>query len=564
VGDLFEGYAPANPFGMAAWDEMFDSPGVVRAAAQTLYDALQALPPDDFESRCVARDRSFRDRGITFQLSGEERPFPLDLIPRVIPEHEWAELAAGVVQRVKALEALLADVYGLGQILEDRVLPRSLVTSSQHFHRAAFGVEPPNGVRIHVAGIDVVRGADGKFYVLEDNIRCPSGVSYVIENRRMMARIFPELFSSHRVLSVANYPAKLLEALRAATPGGGGDPTVVLLTPGVHNSAYFEHSFLARQMGVELVEGRDLICRSDRVYMRTSSGEQRVDVVYRRVDDDFLDPLHFRPDSLVGCPGVLNAARAGNVAIANAVGNGVADDKLTYTYMPEIIRYYLGEAPILPNVDTYRLEDRDQLSYVLDRIDQLVLKPVAGSGGYGILIGPQATDRQLAEARRAVSSNPRAWTAQEIVALSTAPTSVGDVLAPRHLDLRPFAVNDGEQVWVLPGGLTRVALPEGSLVVNSSQGGGSKDTWVTVSEPRHRAAPATAVERLQRGPSRGRSGSDARRHTDPGDGAVRASIGVRPDPGPGGEDTVRQQQQQQQQAEPGRADQRPGKGRPAC
>jgi uncharacterized circularly permuted ATP-grasp superfamily protein len=539
VGDLFEGYAPATTFGAKAWDEMFESAGVVRPAARILHDALQSLAPDEFEARCNARDRGFQDRGITFQLSGEERPFPLDLVPRVISESEWVTLAAGVAQRVKALEALLADVYGTGQILDDRIIPRQLVTSSQHFHRAAFGIEPHNGVRIHVAGIDVVRGADGRFYVLEDNIRCPSGVSYVVENRRMMARIFPELFASHRVLSVYGYPAKLLEALRAAAPPGVHDPTVVVLTPGVYNSAYFEHSFLARQMGVELVEGRDLACRGDRVYMRTSSGEQRVDVVYRRIDDDFLDPLHFRPDSLVGCPGILNAARAGHVTLANAAGNGVADDKLTYTYVPEIIRYYLGEEPILPNVTTYRLEDPDQLAYVLGRLDQLVLKPVGGSGGYGIVIGPQASDAELAAARAAVAADPRAWTAQELVALSTAPTRVGDRLAPRHLDLRPFAVNDGEQIWVLPGGLTRVALPEGGLVVNSSQGGGSKDTWVTLSGRQ----PARTVSR---------EGSPAR----PGPPATAPYSTRSPEPGPGFGDSTRQQQQQQQQQGPpgGRAD----------
>jgi uncharacterized circularly permuted ATP-grasp superfamily protein len=559
VGDLFEGYTPANPFGIVAWDEMFDSPGVPRPGAQTLHDSLQALAPDDFESRCVARDRSFRDLGITFQLSGEERPFPLDLIPRVIPEHEWVGLAAGVIQRVKALEALLADLYGVGNILEDRILPRRLATSSLRFHRAAFGVDPPNGVRIHVAGIDVVRGADGKFYVLEDNIRCPSGVSYVMENRRMMARIFPELFASHRVLSVASYPAKLLEVLRSAAPNGARDPTVVVLTPGVYNSAYFEHSFLARQMGIELVEGRDLICRSDKVYMRTSGGEQRVDVVYRRVDDEFLDPLHFRPDSLVGCPGIINAARAGNVAIANAVGNGVADDKLTYTYMPDIIRYYLGEEPILPNVETYRLEDTDQLSYVLDRIDQLVLKPVAGSGGYGILIGPQATDQQLAEARIALTNEPRAWTAQEIVALSTAPTRVGDRLAPRHLDLRPFAINDGEHIWVLPGGLTRVALPEGSLVVNSSQGGGSKDTWVTLAEPsRPLDLPSgSSVERFQARPAPTAAALGGPSGLAVPEAPFGARARVQPEPGPGLEDSLRQQQQQQQQQQLGVAGGRP-------
>jgi uncharacterized circularly permuted ATP-grasp superfamily protein len=555
VGDLFEGYAPADTFGTEAWDEMFEAPGVPRPATRILHDALQALPPDDFEARCAARDRGFQDRGITFQLSGEERPFPLDLVPRVIPESEWVTLAAGVAQRVKALEMLLADLYGAGQILDDRIIPHQLVTTSDHFHRAAFGIEPANGVRIHVAGIDVVRGADGRFYVLEDNIRCPSGVSYVIENRRMMARTFPELFSSHRVLSVYGYPAKLLEALRSAAPAGVHDPTVVVLTPGVFNSAYFEHSFLARQMGVELVEGRDLTCRGDRVYMRTSSGEQRVDVVYRRVDDDFLDPLHFRPDSLVGCPGILNAARAGHVTIANAPGNGVADDKLTYTYVPDIVRYYLGQEPILPNVTTYRLEEPDQLAYVLERLDQLVLKPVAGSGGYGIVIGPQATDEQLAQARRTVEADPRAWTAQELVALSTAPTRVGDHLAPRHLDLRPFAVNDGQQIWVLPGGLTRVALPEGGLVVNSSQGGGSKDTWVTVAG---RQPPARVVTTRSVGATGGPDG---------GGTGETPWAGLSPEPGPGfaGTDQNQQQQQQQQAGPPvGRTPQIGRPGRPSC
>jgi uncharacterized circularly permuted ATP-grasp superfamily protein len=482
MGDLFDDYALATPFGQVAWDEMFEAPGVPRPAVQNLFDVLQATSPEDFESLGSTRDRAFRDRGVTFQLSGEERPFPLDLVPRVITSEEWATLSAGVVQRVRALEALLADLYGRGQILADGVLPRRLVTSSDHFHREAYGIEPANGVRVHVAGIDVVRGDDGRFRVLEDNIRCPSGVSYVLENRRLMARILPQLFMTHRVMPVSHYPGRLLEALRAAAPAGIADPTVVVLTPGVYNSAFFEHSFLARQMGVELVEGRDIICQHNRVFMRTASGQEPVHVVYRRVDDDFLDPLHFRPDSMVGCPGILNAARAGNVTIANAVGNGVADDKLTYTYMPDVIRYYLGEEPILSNVDTYRLEDPDQLVYALEHLDELVVKPVAGSGGYGILIGPQASEEQLHKARQTIQSDPRAWTAQQAVTLSTAPTSVGNRLLPRHLDLRPFAVNDGNEVWVLPGGLTRVALVEGSLVVNSSQGGGSKDTWVTLSD----------------------------------------------------------------------------------
>jgi uncharacterized circularly permuted ATP-grasp superfamily protein len=556
MGDLFSGYRAATTMGTQAWDEMFEADDRPREATRVLHDALQALSAADFEARCVARDRGFKDRGITFQLSGEERPWPLDLVPRIIPDDEWVVLKTGVAQRVKALEAFLADVYGPGHILRDRVVPRSLVTTSVHFHRQAFGIDPANGVRIQVAGVDVVRGADGRFVVLEDNIRCPSGISYVVENRRMMARVFPELFGSHRVQPVSAYPSHLLEALRAAAPHGVGDPTVAVLTPGVYNSAYFEHSFLARQMGVELVEGRDLFCRDEVVYMRTTEGERRVDVIYRRVDDDFLDPLHFRPDSYVGCPGLLNAARAGNVTLANAVGNGVADDKLAYTYVPDMIRYYLGEEPVLPNVETYRLEDPDQLAHVLGRLDQLVLKPVSGSGGYGIVIGYQATDEELAQTREAVIAHPREWIAQEVVALSTAPTSVGDHLAPRHLDLRPFAVNDGDNIWVVPGGLTRVALPEGGLVVNSSQGGGSKDTWITVGD-----APVEPFEPAP-SPGAGTGAADPVRAPLPDAGAVvrrRRTEAVarprwsaaRPDMGPGtDDDTDRQQQQQQQQAPP--------------
>jgi uncharacterized circularly permuted ATP-grasp superfamily protein len=480
MADLFEDYKLAETMGVTAWDEMFEAPGDVRAPSRLLHDALQSLSSADFEARCLARDRGFRDQGITFQLSGEERPFPLDLVPRIIDPVEWQTVETGVIQRVRALEAFLDDIYGEGRILADRIIPRRLVTTSAHFHRAAFGIRPPNGVRIIVAGIDVVRGADGRFRVLEDNIRTPSGISYVVENRRMMARVFPELFASHVVQPVGNYPARLLEALRAAAPKGISDPTVVVLTPGVHNSAYFEHTFLSRHMGVELVEGRDLYCSDDVVWMRTTDGERRVDVIYRRVDDDFLDPLHFRGDSLVGSPGLLNAARAGNVTITSAVGNGVADDKLAYTYVPDMIRYYLNEEPLLANVPTYRLEDPDQLRYVTENLDRLVLKPVSGSGGYGIVIGPTVSDSVLEEARRVIEANPREWIAQEVVALSTSPTRVGDRLRARHLDLRPFAINNGEDIWVVPGGLTRVALLEGGLIVNSSQGGGSKDTWVTV------------------------------------------------------------------------------------
>ncbi|HSS11762.1 MAG TPA: circularly permuted type 2 ATP-grasp protein, partial [Acidimicrobiales bacterium] len=463
---------------------------------------------------------------ITFSLSGEERPFPLDLVPRVLPAHEWALIEAGVRQRVRALEAFLADVYGPAEVVNDGVIPRRLVSSATHFQREAAGIEPANGVRIHVAGIDLVRDQHGDFRVLEDNLRTPSGISYVVENRRAMTHVFPELFASHRVRPVATYPARLLGALRAAAPESGVDPTVVVLTPGIHNSAYFEHSFLARQMGVELVEGRDLVCLDGVVYMRTTTGERRVDVIYRRIDDDYLDPLHFRPDSILGCPGILNAARAGNVTIANAVGNGVADDKAVYPFVPTLIGYYLNERPLLDNVPTYRLDQPEVLADVLTRLDELVLKPVDGSGGYGLVIGPFASDEELARLRPRVLSHPRGWIAQEVVQLSTSPTHCGDGMAPRHVDLRPFAVNDGHDVWVVPGGLTRVALPADSLVVNSSQGGGSKDTWVlTDAEGRPAATRTRAPERLR-------------------------VPGAHPPPDPGPSSLQASQQQQQQQEQP--------------
>ena len=484
MGDLLDDY----PVG-AAWDEMFESPGTPRPPYEVLHQALQALSGEEFAGRCVARDHAFRNQGITFSHQGEERPFPLDLVPRVLSAAEWGVIEAGVAQRVRALEAFLTDVYGVGEILRAGVVPRRVVTRATGFQRPAVGVDPANGVRIHVAGIDLVR-CDGEFRVLEDNVRTPSGISYVIENRRTMARVMPELFDGHRVRPVDSYPARLLEALRAATPTGTGEPRVVVLTAGVFNAAYFEHAFLARQMGVELVEGRDLICRGNVVYMRSTEGEQRVDVVYRRVDDDFLDALHFRTDSVVGCPGILNAARAGNVTIANAVGNGVADDKLIYSYVPDMIDYYLGERPLLANVDTYRLEDPDQMAYVIGHLDQLVLKPVDGSGGYGLVMGPAADAEELERMPGILRENPRGWIAQEVMTLSTSPTQVGQQLKPRHVDLRPFAVNDGERVWVVPGALTRVALPEGSLIVNSSQGGGSKDTWVLADGPNRPAAKA--------------------------------------------------------------------------
>ncbi|HEY0869064.1 MAG TPA: circularly permuted type 2 ATP-grasp protein [Acidothermaceae bacterium] len=488
MADIFDDYVLAQ-----AWDEMFEMPGVPRPAYEVLFAALQPLESDDLNFRAEQLSRMFTDRGVTFAMGGEERPFPLDLVPRVIMASEWDAVTRGVTQRVRTLEAFLADIYGAGRVLQDGIVPRSLITSSIHMHRAVHGFDPPNGVRVHVAGIDLVRDEAGAFRVLEDNVRVPSGVSYVIENRRAMTRSIPAVFGEHRVHPVHEYPARLLTALRAAAPSGISDPTVAVLTPGIYNSAYFEHALLARLMGVELLEGRDLVCRNNRLRMRTTDGERPVHVLYRRVDDEFLDPLHFRSDSQMGCPGLINAARAGNVTIANAVGNGVADDKLLYTYVPELVRYYLGEEPVLDNVETYRLEDPEILHDVLGRLHELVIKPVDGSGGKGIVIGPQATEQTLAELHDVVESNPRGWIAQRPVALSTAPTLIGDRLVPRHIDLRPFAVNDGNEVWVLPGGLTRVALPEGALVVNSSQGGGSKDTWVLADEAQ-RVPPQLAAD----------------------------------------------------------------------
>ncbi|QHN26974.1 circularly permuted type 2 ATP-grasp protein [Gordonia pseudamarae] len=474
---IFDGYTGAPSFGRP-YDEMFDANGDIRPAYRGIFKAMAESDRADIETRIDALGRAFIDQGVTFSLSGKERPFPLDVVPRVISAAEWHKLEGGIAQRVQALELFLDDVYGTQEILRDGVLPKRLVHSCEHFHRQAANIRPPNGVRIHVAGIDLIRDENGEFRVLEDNLRSPSGVSYVIENRRTMARVFPDLFASHKVRAVGDYPSHLLRALRASAAVNEADPNIVVLTPGVANSAYFEHSLLARLMGVELVEGRDLFCRDNVVYMRTTEGEQRVDVIYRRIDDDFLDPMQFRPDSMLGVAGLLNAARAGNVVISSAVGNGVGDDKLIYTYVPEIIRYYLGEKPSLKNVDTLRCWLPEECEEVLDRIDELVVKPVEGSGGYGIVFGPDATGAELDALAKKVRNDPRGWIAQPVVQLSTVPTKAGDQLRPRHVGLRPFAVNDGESVWVLPGGLTRVALPEGSLVVNSSQGGGSKDTWV--------------------------------------------------------------------------------------
>ena len=481
--------------GSGPYDEMHDG-AVVRPEYESLRKSLDALDGTDLRGRIDALATSYLDQGVTFDIGGEERAFPIDILPRIITADVWADVEAGVQQRVRALEAFLADAYDAGRVFSDGVVPRAIVVTSDAFHREAGGIDPANGVRCHVAGIDLIRDEAGRFRVLEDNVRVPSGVSYVMTNRRAIGTALPEAMAEHRIRPVAGYPQRLLAALRAAAPPGVPDPTVVVLTPGVFNSAYFEHALLARTMGVELVEGRDLQCRRGRVLMRTTHGLEPVHVIYRRVDDEFLDPVQFRADSMLGCPGLVNAARAGNVTLANAIGNGIADDKLLYTYVPDLIRYYLAEDPLLPNVDTWRLGDLDAREEVLDRLDELVLKPVDGSGGKGIVIGPAASREELDRLRSAIIERPRRWIAQPVVGLSTVPTYAEGAMRPRHVDLRPFAVNDGDRVWVLPGGLTRVALPEGELIVNSSRGGGSKDTWVlagpgsTAEQPLPPPAPA--------------------------------------------------------------------------
>ncbi|HSV39120.1 MAG TPA: circularly permuted type 2 ATP-grasp protein [Nocardioidaceae bacterium] len=494
--DVFRAY---DGVGGPAYDEMFEA-GEIRPEYRSVHDAFLKMPTEEILARAESLASAYLDQGVTFGVGGEERPFPLDIVPRLIDAGRWRVVEAGVRQRVLALERFLDDIYGAAACLADDVLPRSVIATSPHYHRVVAGFTPPNGVRVHVAGVDLIRDGSGEFRVLEDNVRVPSGVSYVMTNRRAMASALPEAFGDFSIEPVSAYPSRLLAALRAAAPGGVSDPTVVVLTPGVHNSAYFEHALLARSMGIELVEGRDLVCRGGRVTMRTTNGLQPVHVIYRRLDDEFIDPLHFRADSMLGVPGLINAARAGHVTIANAVGNGVADDKLLYTYVPDLIRYYLREEPVLSNVDTWRLGEADAREEVLDRLHELVVKPVDGSGGKGIVIGPAASPEELDELRLKILSDPRAWVAQPVVSLSTVPTLIGDAVRPRHVDLRPFAVNDGDDVWVLPGGLTRVALPEGELVVNSSRGGGSKDTWIVSERGDGPALPPVVPQRYDAEP----------------------------------------------------------------
>jgi uncharacterized circularly permuted ATP-grasp superfamily protein len=464
-------------------DELLNDGGAPRPHAASLIAALRRLGPGALRAAGHRRDAIFMQQGITFEVAGSDgerrdRPFPLDLVPRVLTAVEWTTIKRGLAQRIRALNAFVDDVYHAHEIVRAGIVPWSLVVSRPSFARPVHGVRAPGGVYCHVSGCDLVRDGDGRWRVLEDNVRTPSGISYVLENRLAMTRLMPELFAGHRVRAVDNYPSLLLEALRAVAPSGEGHPTVVVWTPGSLNAAYFEHAFLARQMGVELVEAGDLVVRDAVCYMRTTAGLQRVHTIYRRLDDDFVDPLEFRPDSLLGVPGLVRAYRSGTVAIANAIGTGVADDKAVYHYVPEMIRFYLGEEPILENVPTYLLSDERTRKEVIRRLHEIVIKPTSESGGKGVFIGPHASAAEREREARLIEDQPERFIAQELVHLSTAPTETGDGrLAPRHVDLRPFAVF-GDEIRIVPGGLTRVALREGSMIVNSSQGGGSKDTWV--------------------------------------------------------------------------------------
>ena len=472
-----------------SFDEMQATSTTVRDHYRTYDRWLARQPRDLMRSRREEAEMIFRRVGITFAVygakdedgAGTERLIPFDLIPRIIPAQEWREMEKGLAQRVTALNRFIHDVYHDQEIIKAGIVPAEQIFQNAQFRPEMLGVDVPSGVYAHIAGVDIVRAANpdgsGSYYVLEDNLRVPSGVSYMLENRKMLMRLFPDLFSEHAVAPVAHYPDLLLDSLRAVAPAGVNEPTVVVLTPGMYNSAYFEHAFLAQQMGVELVEGKDLFVKDSFIYMRTTRGPKRVDVIYRRVDDDFLDPLAFRPDSALGCAGLLGVYRAGNVTLANAIGTGIADDKSIYPYVPKMVEFYLGEKPLLNNVPTYQCREADDLKYVLDHLPDLVVKEVHGAGGYGMLVGPAATKAEIEAFRAQLLAHPAGYIAQPTLSLSTCPTFVDSGIAPRHIDLRPFVLS-GKTVQMVPGGLTRVALKEGSLVVNSSQGGGTKDTWV--------------------------------------------------------------------------------------
>jgi uncharacterized circularly permuted ATP-grasp superfamily protein len=481
------------------FDELVDQHGIARPDARELVTLFNSLPAGELLRRQQAIERALFRMGITFTVysdnAGTEKIMPFDVVPRIVSAMMWKHIDAGLKQRIRALNRFLSDVYNEREIVKDGIVPAELVDSAPAYLKQCRGLKPFNDVWCHITGTDLVRDNSGTFYVLEDNLRCPSGVSYVLQNRHVMKRNFPQVFGASRVRPVNDYSSRLFQLLQEIAPPHVDNPTVAVLTPGVYNSAYYEHSFLAQRMGVELVEGRDLVVEGDLVYMRTTAGLQRVDVLYRRVDDTFLDPKTFRPDSVLGVEGLMDVYRAGNIALANAPGTGIADDKVIYAFVPKMIRYYLDEEAILPNVPTYVCHQEDERQYVLDHLDELVIKAAGESGGYGILIGPHATEAERKAFRKKILADPRNWIAQPTLQLSRVPTVVGEQLEGRHVDLRPYILcSRPDDVWVLPGGLTRVALRKGSLVVNSSQGGGSKDTWVVAEAGQQVASPRSDDE----------------------------------------------------------------------
>ncbi|HVX49427.1 MAG TPA: circularly permuted type 2 ATP-grasp protein [Chitinophagaceae bacterium] len=477
LNDLLQQYNCPN----GTWDEMCDAKQI-REQYRRVFDVLQNLDIDALHQKDKLASELFMNQGITFTVysdnAGIERIFPFDIIPRIITAAEWSEIERGIKQRLKALNLFLKDVYGEQQILKDGIIPMELIASCPHYTREVFGIKVPYDIYVHISGIDLIRGADGKFYILEDNLRTPSGVSYMLENREVTKRLFSDMLAGSKVRMVNNYPLLLHEILLSLAPQQVTNPAVVLLTPGIYNSAYYEHTFLARQMGIPLVEGRDLLVDNHKVYMKTTSGLERVHVIYRRIDDDYIDPLLFRPNSVLGVPGIMGAYRKGNVAIVNAVGNGVADDKAVYAYVPAMIKYYLNEDPILNNVPTYQMSEDEAREYAFNNVDNMVFKRTNQSGGYGMVMGNKISSEDWLKAKAEIEKEPRSFIAQPIIKLSTVPCFIDGKFQPRHVDLRPYALVGPEGIQIVPGGLTRVALREGSLVVNSSQGGGSKDTWV--------------------------------------------------------------------------------------
>lgn len=473
---LFDNYQPTSAF-----DEAFISSGEFRNHYQAVIEKLGDVSPEEFQSIQKTLSLSFLKQGVTFTVynddEGTERIFPFDPVPRVIPGDEWAQLEKGLIQRIEALNCFLKDIYSDQKVIRDKIVPKETIYSAAHYRDELRGVQVPNDSYVQICGTDLIRDKEHGYLVLEDNCRCPSGVSYLLENRSAMKKVYPSLFQEMGVRPVDVYSDWLLEVLEGLCEKDDHEPVCVLLTPGVYNSAYFEHSFLASRMGIQIVEGRDLMVRNDIVYMKTTRGPERVDVIYRRIDDDFLDPEVFRKDSLLGVPGLMRAYRAGNVALANTVGTGVADDKVVYKYVPDFIKYYLDEDPILPNVETYLASEKDEMSHIMENLHQLVVKAANESGGYGMLVGPKSTKEEIEDFREKIKASPRNYVAQPMISLSTHPTFCDDQIAPRHIDLRPYILA-GKETRVVPGGLTRVALNEGSIVVNSSQGGGSKDTWV--------------------------------------------------------------------------------------